>query len=200
MCALVSKYVCYEHNIVQRESGCLSGRQHQDAAALGSEARAHGRRNYSKAMLDAFMHRAPPSTARIPIVYCRAWSAAQKPDLKNQRRVLEDFCAARGVAGVQFVEEIGGGLNLKRPKFVALMDQHRSAAGIAAQGPASSLWLSFEHFCAEHGAELLVRNNKHLSPEQEMVQDLVAIGHCFSARLATIARKLKEALAQVISK
>jgi putative resolvase len=43
--------------------------------------------------------------------------------LKNQRRVLEDFCAARGVANVEFVEEVGGGLNLKRPKFVALIDR-----------------------------------------------------------------------------
>lgn len=30
------------------------------------------------------------------IAYCRVSSAAQKPDLRNQRGVLEEFCAARG--------------------------------------------------------------------------------------------------------
>jgi putative resolvase len=56
----------------------------------------------------------------------------------------------------------------------------------------------FERFCAEHGAQLLVLNNEQLSPEQEMVQDLLTIVHCFSARLYGLRnyrKKLKEALA-----
>jgi predicted site-specific integrase-resolvase len=54
------------------------------------------RRAYSKTMQDSFMRRDPPQGARKAVTYCRVSSAAQKPDLKNQRRVLEDFCAARG--------------------------------------------------------------------------------------------------------
>ena len=34
------------------------------------------------------------------IVYCRVSSKAQKPDLENQKRVLEGFCAARGLANI----------------------------------------------------------------------------------------------------
>ncbi|CAM5478467.1 hypothetical protein SSTU70S_03256 [Stutzerimonas stutzeri] len=41
----------------------------------------------------------------------------------NQRRVLEEFVVARGLAGVEFIEEVGGGLNFKRKKFLALMDE-----------------------------------------------------------------------------
>jgi predicted site-specific integrase-resolvase len=41
------------------------------------------------------------------IAYCRVSRAAQKADLKNQRRVLEDFCMGRGLANVEFVEEVG---------------------------------------------------------------------------------------------
>ena len=81
---------------------------------------------YSKAALDAVMRRRP-SVAKMPVAYCRVWSPAQKPDLKNQRRVLEEFCAARGLANVAFVEEVGGGLNLKRRKFLALMDRIEAA-------------------------------------------------------------------------
>ena len=40
-------------------------------------------------------------------------------------------------------------------------------------------------------------NQEHLSPEQEMVQDLMTITHCFSARLDGLRnyrKKLDEAL------
>jgi DNA invertase Pin-like site-specific DNA recombinase len=70
--------------------------------------------------LDAFMRRMSPNIARVAVACCGVSSTAQKRDLKNQRRVLEDFYAVRGVANV---EEVGGGLNLKRPKFAALMDR-----------------------------------------------------------------------------
>jgi excisionase family DNA binding protein len=168
---------------------------------LHAERTGTGRRSYSKAALDAFMRRSPAS-AKMPVAYCRVSSAAQKPDLKNQRRVLEEFCAASGVANVEFIEEVGGGLNLARKKFVALMDRIEA-------GQVSHLILAhkdrlvrfgfewFERFCEDHGCELLVLNQEKLSPEQEMVQDLLTIVHCFSARLYGLRnyrKKLDEAL------
>ena len=161
-----------------------------------------GRRAYSKEALDAFLSRKPIERERMAVAYCRVSSAAQKPDLKNQRKVLEDFCVARGLANVSFVEEIGGGLNLKRAKFVALMDRVESRE-------ISHLILAhkdrlvrfgfewFERFCHEHGTQFLILNNEQLSPEQEMVQDLLTIVHCFSARLYGLRnykKKLNEAL------
>jgi putative resolvase len=137
------------------------------------------RRAYSKAMQDSFMRRGPPQGARKAVAYCSVSSAAQKPDLKNQRRVVEDLCAARGVANVDFVEEVGGGLNLKRPKFVAIMDRieaRQSHLVIAQKDRLVRFGLPwFERFCAKHGSDLLVLNNAQLSPEQEMVQDLLTI-------------------------
>jgi putative resolvase len=60
----------------------------------------------------------------------------------------------------------------------------------------------FERFGAEPAAELLVLNNEQLSPEQEMVQDLLTIVHCFSARLCGLRnyrKKLNEALAEDVA-
>jgi predicted site-specific integrase-resolvase len=50
----------------------------------------------------------------------------------------------------------------------------------------------------EQGTELLVLNNQQLSPEQEMVEDLLTIVDCFSARLYGLGdyrKKRNEALA-----
>jgi putative resolvase len=41
----------------------------------------------------------------------------------------------------------------------------------------------FEAFCDRHHTELIVNNGDTLSPEQELVQDLMAIVTAFSARL-----------------
>ncbi|MGK0674414.1 MAG: recombinase family protein, partial [Halothiobacillaceae bacterium] len=38
------------------------------------------------------------------MAYCRVSSAAQKLDLANQRKVLEEFVVAKGLANVEFVE------------------------------------------------------------------------------------------------
>ena len=41
----------------------------------------------------------------------------------------------------------------------------------------------FAAFCERHGKDLVIVNGETLSPEQELVQDLVAIVQIFSARL-----------------
>src|SRR3984885_11343451 len=138
------------------------------------------------------------------LAYCRVSSNAQKPDLINQRRVLEEFIVSRGLANVEFVEEIGGGLNFKRKKFLTLMEEiGRREIKILILAHRDRLtrfgfeW--FEHYAKTHGCEVLVLNQERLSPEQEMVQDLMTIVHCFSSRLYGLRnyrKKLDEALKQ----
>jgi len=41
----------------------------------------------------------------------------------------------------------------------------------------------FEHMATESGCEIKVVNQESLSPQQEMVEDLMAIIHTFSCRL-----------------
>lgn len=79
------------------------------------------RRRYTESQLRAFLSLAPQAPRRM-VAYCRVSSAAQRPDLLNQRRVLEQFTAARGLAGIEYIEEVGGGLNFGRKRFLALMD------------------------------------------------------------------------------
>ncbi len=109
---------------------------------------------------------------------------------------------AKGLANVEFIEEIGGGLNFKRKKFLALMDDianHQIKTLVLAHKDRLTRfgfdW--FEHHAKAHGCELLVLNQERLSPEREMVQDLMTIVHCFSSRLDGLRnykKNLKEAL------
>ena len=52
----------------------------------------------------------------------------------------------------------------------------------------------FAHYAALHGCEL-VFNQECLSPEQEMVRDLMTIVHCFSSRLDGLRNYRRQLLA-----
>ena len=164
---------------------------------------ATNRRVYTRQQLDAFLGRRHEITVPNRVIaYCRVSSQAQKPDLKNQRSVLEVFVAARGLANVEWVEEIGGGLNFKRPKFASVMEavERGEVKALVIAHKDRLVRFGFEWFealCQRKGCELLILNNDSLSPEQEMVQDLMTIVHCFSSRLYGLRnykKKLKEAL------
>jgi predicted site-specific integrase-resolvase len=163
------------------------------------------RRLYTEAQIREFIGLRQANHAPTKLVaYCRVSSAAQKPDLANQRRVLEEFVAAKGLAGVEFIEEVGGGLNFKRKRFLELMDaigrREIKMLILAHRDRLTRFGFEwFEHFAKINGCELLVLNQERLSPEQEMVQDLMTIVHCFSSRLYGLRnyrKKLDEALKQ----
>jgi putative resolvase len=147
-----------------------------------------GRRSYSKEQIDDFLGAKIELKERRVVAYCRVSSQSQKPDLKNQRETVCQFCIARGLANVDYIEEIGGGLNFKRPKFLKLVEEIES-------NEVSTLILAHKdrltrfgfdlisHLCKLHKCALLVINDEKLSPEREMVEDLMTIIHCFSSRL-----------------
>jgi putative resolvase len=165
----------------------------------------NNRRYYTDADLAVALGLDPAQqqTTRKSVVYCRVSSAAQKPDLQNQRQVLEQFCAARGIAVDEWIDEIGGGLNFQRKQLLRLVDD-------IVAGKIGTLVIAHKdrmarfgfdliaHLCEQHRCDLLVLNTESLSPEQEMVQDLMTIIHCFSSRLYGLRnyrKTLQEALA-----
>jgi putative resolvase len=159
---------------------------------------ATGRRYWLRSQLDAYLGRTAVTAPRRRVAYCRVSSQAQRPDLKNQRSVVEQFCVAKGLGNVEYVEEVGGGLNFRRPKFVALVDAIVSD-GVEVLVVAHKDRLTrfgfdlLSHLCKSHGCDLQVINIEQVSPEREMVEDLMAITHCFSARLYGL-RNYKKAL------
>ncbi len=143
---------------------------------------------------------APPT----PVASCRVSSVAQKPDLANQRNVLEEVVVAKGLAGVECIEEVGGGLNFKRKRFLARMDEiGRRDVTMLILAHRDRLtrfgveW--FERDAKTHGCAVLVLTQERLSPEPEMGQDVMTIVHGCSSRrygLRNYRKKLDEALKQ----
>ena len=144
-----------------------------------------GRRLYKKSVLNSYIG-ITENTKRKIVAYCRVSSQAQKPDLKNQREAIEHFCVAAAKSNVEYVEEIGGGLNFKRKKFLDLLDSLPEVSEIIIAHKDRFARFGFDllqHMCDKNNTILTVINIEKLSPEQEMVQDLMTIIHCFSSRL-----------------
>lgn len=160
------------------------------------------RRIYTDEHLAQALGRTLKTDERITVVYTRVSSQAQKPDLDNQVKMLEEFCAASGHVVDEWVSEIGGGLSFKRKKFLRLIDRVMtgkvSKIVIAHKDRLSRFGFDLiVHICDLHNCELIVMNVESLSPEQEMVQDMLAIVHCFSARLYGL-RNYRKALNEAL--
>ena len=124
----------------------------------------------------------------LTIVYTRVSGVAQKPDLANQIRALEIYCQQHTLRVDEWLSDIGSGLNYKRKQFNRLME-------LIELGQVRRLLIAhrdrlvrfgyeyFAAFCERHHTEIVVINGENLSPEQELVRDLIAIVTVFSARL-----------------
>lgn len=146
------------------------------------------RRVYNDAQLRDFLGYDNPQKDKIIIAYCRVSSAGQKNDLLNQHKVLETFCNAKGYSDVTYIDEIGGGMNFKRKQFRAIMAKihNREVSKLVIAHKDRLVRFGFDYLvweCSQFGCTVEVLNNETLSPEQEMVQDLMTIVHCFSSRL-----------------
>jgi len=120
---------------------------------------------------------------RKTVIYARVSSRAQQSDLNRQVAAIVNL-----YPDAEVISEIGGGLNFKRKKLLALLEQvmqgtvgriviaHKDR--LARFGFDLFRWLS-----EQHGCEIVVLNETSLSPEAEMVEDILAILHCFSSRL-----------------
>jgi predicted site-specific integrase-resolvase len=128
------------------------------------------------------------SEAGKTIVYARVSTVAQKPDRANQIAALKAYCESRHIQVDEWMQDIGSGLNYKRKQFGRLMEQVELGQVrriiIAHRDRLVRFGYDyFEAFCQRHNTELIVLDGDTMSPEQELVQDLLAIVTVFGARL-----------------
>ena len=145
-----------------------------------------GQRYFDESDVRAMLGGAPDK--RLTVVYCRVSSTGQKDDLASQLAAMEAYCLAGAIAVDEWIKEVGGGMNFKRKRFLDLLDriERGEIARVLVAHKDRLARFGFdllEHLAREQGCELVVVNQESLSPEQEMVEDLLAIVHTFSCRL-----------------
>ncbi len=135
---------------------------------------------------------------KVSVVYCRVSSSAQKDDLASQVDAIETYCRSAGIAVDEWIQETGSGINFKREQFLDILDriQRGEVEKLLVAHKDRLVRFGYDliaHIAAENGCEIVIVNQNSLSPQQEMVEDLLSIVHTFSCRLYEM-RKYKQQL------
>ena len=125
---------------------------------------------------------------RDTVIYARVSTRNQKDDLQNQVEFLKQFCNAKGIIVNQCVEDFGSGLNYNRKKWNKLLDEvmGNKIKTIVISNKDRFIRFGydwFEKFCEKFNTKIIIVNNETLSPNEELVQDIISILHVFSCRL-----------------
>ena len=134
---------------------------------------------------------------RQTVIYARVSTRNQKDDLRNQVSFLRQFCNARGMIVDRCIEDYGSGLNYNRKNWNQLlnevMEQKVKTIVITHKDRFIRFGYEwFEQFCMKFHTTILIANNEELSPQEELVQDIVSILHVFSCRLYGLRKYKKQ--------
>ena len=131
---------------------------------------------------------AKPKDNHVNVIYARISTRNQKDDLEDQVEFLKQYANAKGIIISEVITDIGSGLNYKRKKWNFLLDDvmNHKIGTIYIAYPDRFVRFGFDWFkslCEKFGTQIVVVNNEKLSPEAEVVQDLISIIHVFSCRV-----------------
>lgn len=114
----------------------------------------------------------------------------------NQVKFLQDFANAKAMIIDEVIQDIGSGLNYNRKKWNKLIEEvmENKIDTIVITHKDRFIRFGyewFEKFLLKFDTKLLVVNNEFLSPQEELVQDIISILHAFSCRIYGL-RKYKK--------
>jgi len=131
------------------------------------------------------------------IIYSRVSTANQKDDLDNQVEFLKQFANSKGMIVDEVFEDIGSGLNYNRKKWNKLLEECISGNVKTILVAHKDRFIRFgfewfERFLKSNGVDLIVVNNEKLSPQEELVNDLISIIHVFSCKVYGLRKYKKQ--------
>lgn len=117
-------------------------------------------------------------------VYARVSSSENKDNLERQKERLVSFCNAKGYKVSKIVEEIGSGLNDKRPKLESLLsDNSIDIIVVEHKDRLCRFGLNYiQKLLALQGREIEIVNPVD-DDKEDLVQDFVSIITSFCARI-----------------
>lgn len=154
------------------------------------------RRYYTQEQLMEYLN-ISKTTDKI-VIYSRVSTSNQKQDLENQIDFLKQFANAKGMIVSDVYTDIGSGLNYNRKMWNKLIKE-------CMEGRVKTIIISnkdrfirfgfdwYESLLKDYGTNIIIVNNESMSPQEEMIQDLISIIHVFSCKVYGL-RKYKKAI------
>jgi putative resolvase len=110
---------------------------------------------------------------------------------------LQQYANAKGLIVDTIVRDYGSGLDYNRKKWNRLLDavMENQVRMILVSHRDRFVRFGFdwfERFCKKFNVEIVVVKNEKLSPQEELVQDIVSILHVFSCRLYGLRKYKKQ--------
>ena len=142
------------------------------------------------------------NSSKKTVIYTRVSTSNQKDDLKNQVEFLRQYANAKGIIVDTVIEDYGSGLNYNRKQWNKLIDEcmTNEIGTIIITHKDRFIRFGFdwfEKFLNKFGVKFIIVNNESLSPQEELVQDIISILHVFSCRIYGL-RKYKEKIKEDI--
>ena len=137
------------------------------------------------------------SRNRKTIIYTRVSTSNQKDDLENQVEFLKQYANAKGIIVDEIFEDVGSGLNYNRKKWNKLLED-------CMLGLVKTILVAhrdrfirfgfewFEKFLKSNDVDIIIVNNEKLSPQEEMISDLISIIHVFSCKIYGLRKYKKQ--------
>ena len=135
------------------------------------------------------------SSTKKNYCYCRVSSSKQKDDLERQVQFMSERFPDHTI-----LKDVGSGLNFKRKQLLFLLEE-------CAMGRVSEVVVAYrdrlcrfgfellEWFFSKNSVKLVVLEQQELSPQQELVADLLSVITVFSCRVHGLRKyrdKVKE--------
>lgn len=164
-----------------------------------------GKRRYLQEDIEKLSGIPISSTEGKVFIYCRVSTKKQQDagNLQRQKERLIGYCYDQGYKVIDVFQEVASGINENRKELGKMMSRLNEAEKIIIEYPdrlARFGYKYLENHCRQSGVAIhAIENTESKTPDQEMVEDLIAIITSFSARLygARGGRKIKQCLIEL---
>lgn len=147
------------------------------------------RRYYTHTQYLEYMGESPKKENMQNVIYARVSTRNQKDDLKNQVNFLIKYCNNLGIPIDNIYTDFGSGLNYNRKNWNKMIDD-------VFDGKIQNIYIAHDDRFVRFGFKWIIQilekygnckvvsvNNIALTPEEEVIKDLISIIHVFSCRV-----------------
>jgi predicted site-specific integrase-resolvase len=115
------------------------------------------------------------------VTYARVSSSENKSNLIAQSQRLRDYCAAKGWVVKEVIEEIGSGVNDKRPKLNNMLSNNEITK-IVIEHKDRLTRFGFEYIKTLFNGEIVIINECD-NEKEDLIQDFISVITSFCARV-----------------